>query len=312
MISPHINSINITHYLLYTSFLTYRKQGNTISKLPNKSQPSLIRQGKLAQRAQPSTKVVKQPDTHNTNDTQPTKQTSSPRNTKILKQRMSKQHTPASQRTAEEIVRREQASRVHRITQRDVHEQALHHDEHGRTVDSNTDGRRDPVDRGTRRPGKQEQTDGGTDGCWQCGNETGFLDWESEAHDARVHPEVQVGEVDCDTEDARDQDTQEDQADLAEIHVVIDRVDEGEYLEEGVVDAVDDGGVDLDEEHGGVLDGDFQGLDQGVDGYGGDFHVALVDLGLGHEAVVVVDLAEALGAAEEDGCAAGLREEEEH
>lgn len=38
----------------------------------------------------------------------------------------------------------------------------------------------------------------------------------------------------------------------------------------------------------------------------------LVDFGLGHEAVLVVDFTEALGTAEEDGWGAGFGEEEKH
>lgn len=94
--------------------------------------------------------------------------------------------------------------------------------------------------------------------------------------------------------------------------MVVDWVDEGEDFEEGVVDAVNDCGVDLDEEHGWVFDCDFEGLDEGVDGDGGDVHVALVELGLRHEAVCGVDFAEAGGASEENRCAACFGEEEEH
>lgn len=40
--------------------------------------------------------------------------------------------------------------------------------------------------------------------------------------------------------------------------------------------------------------------------------VVLVNLALGHEALVAGELAQAAGAAEQDVCAAGLGEEEEH
>lgn len=138
------------------------------------------------------------------------------------------------------------------------------------------------------------------------------MDWEAEFDDAGVHPEIDVGCVDGYAQETGDQDAEEDEADLAQVHVVVDWVDEGEDFEEGVVNAVDDCGVDLDEEDGRVFDCDLEGLDEGVEGDGGEVHVLLVEFGLGFEMAGVVDFAESLGSSEEDGCAACFGKDEEH
>ena len=62
--------------------------------------------------------------------------------------------------------------------------------------------------------------------------------------------------------------------------MVVARVDEGEDFEEGVVDAVDEGGVHVYEGDGGVFDCDLEGFDERVDGYGGGFEAFLIDFRL--------------------------------
>ena len=83
--------------------------------------------------------------------------------------------------------------------------------------------------------------------------------------DVRHQVEVEVSDVGGHADAAGDEDAQEGDADLAEGEAIHDRVDEGEDFEEGVVDAVDEAGVEVHERDGGVLDGDFDGLDERVD-----------------------------------------------
>lgn len=59
---------------------------------------------------------------------------------------------------------------------------------------------------------------------------------------------MQVGEVDGHGDEAADDDAREDEAGFADGEAVHGRVDKGEDLEEGVVDAVDEGGVGVYEE----------------------------------------------------------------
>lgn len=277
---------------------------------------SLQRRGWLDRKGAQSTKSgaveIKQPDSDNANNAQPTKKTDTFGNTQVAKERVCKQDTPTRQRTAEEIIRSEEAGSVHGVAEWNVDEYALHDDEYGGAVDGDPDCGRDPVDRGASCPGEEEETDGGTNRGWESRDQALFLHGESEARDARIHPEVEVGGVRGDAENAGYQDTEKDQTNLAEVHVVIDWVDEREHLEERVVDTVDDCGVDLNEEHRWILEGDFDRLDQSINGNVRDTHIALINLRLGHEAALPVNPSKTLCAPEKDGSGAGLGEEEEH
>ena len=89
---------------------------------------------------------------------------------------------------------------------------------------------------------------------------------------------MQVSGVGYDAQEAGDENAGEDDADGAEGEVVVAGVDEGEDFEEGVVDAVDEGGVHVYESDGGVFDCDFEGFDERVEGDGSGFEALLVDL----------------------------------
>ncbi|KUI54773.1 hypothetical protein VP1G_10638 [Cytospora mali] len=241
-----------------------------------------------------------------------TEQTRAPRHPKVSIQRPSEQDTPASQRRPEKVVPGKQARRVLRVADGDVDEDALHHDEHGGAVDGDAYGGRYPGEARGGSPGKDEEADGGAERREESGHEAVLLHRPPFRPDARVHVEVDVADVYRDADDAGYHDAQEDQADLPGGHVVVDRVDEREHLEEAVVDPVYDCRVDLHEEDGRVLEGDLDGLDQRLDQDPRRLQVALVDLALRHEALVACQLAETLCAPQEDVRRAGLREEEEH
>lgn len=55
--------------------------------------------------------------------------------------------------------------------------------------------------------------------------------------DARIYLKIDRRGIDHNTQNARDQDTQEHQPDLAKVDVVVSWVDEREDFKEGVVDA---------------------------------------------------------------------------
>lgn len=229
-----------------------------------------------------------------------------------MEQRVCEEDATASQGASEEVIGGEETGGVHGVAERDVDEDALHDDEDRGSIDGDADGRDDPVNRGARGPGEEEQTD-----CWaECrrkgGDEAALLDAETVLDKTRVGVVVEVADVDTDTNHAGDEDAEENETNLAKVHAIVDRVDQGENLEEGVVDTIDDSSVDLNEQHSRVLEGNLEGLDEGLEEDAGDLHVALVDFALGHEAIAAGDLAQATGTLEEDSVAAGLGEEEEH
>lgn len=78
----------------------------------------------------------------------------------------------------------------------------------------------------------------------------------------RNHVEVQVSEINKQRERSAEEAGRECEADLAEVEAVHGWEDEGEDLEEGVVDAVEEGGIDVYEEDGGVFDGVFDGFNK--------------------------------------------------
>ena len=133
-----------------------------------------------------------------------------------------------------------------------------------------------------------------------------FLGAEAVGHDVRYEVEVEIQAVGEGAEAAGDEDAGEEDADGAEGEAVVDRVDEREDLEEGVVDAVDEGGVEVHKRDGWVLDRDLNGFDKGGYDHSGGFDVLLVDFGLRAQSVVAGEGAEAFGAAEEDVRGGGL------
>lgn len=190
------------------------------------------RHGKLTPGAQLCTVEVQQPDANDANHAQATEETSAPGNTQVPKQRMRKQDAAARQGTPEEVVRREQTSRVHWVGERDVDKDALHDDEDRAPVDGDADRRHDPVDGGSGRPGEEEEADGRAEGHGQGGDEAVLLGWHAVLDDAWVLVVVQPRCVDGHAEDAGYQHAEEDEADLAEVHAVVHGVYEREDLED--------------------------------------------------------------------------------
>lgn len=187
---------------------------------------------KLAQSSQPGAIKVEEPDTNDADDTESAEKTGTLGNTKVVKQRLSKEHTTTSQCATEEVVGGKKTGSVHGIAQGDVDKDTLHDDEDCSAVYGDANGRGDPVDRLASCPGEEEETDRWTDGSWQSGSESGFLDRPAALGDARVHVVVEVGDVDGYSNDTGDEDAEEDEADLAEVHAVVDGVNTGEDLKD--------------------------------------------------------------------------------
>lgn len=194
--------------------------------------PYLCRYGKLAKRAELGAKEVQQPNANNANDAQPAKQTGALGDTQVGKEGMGKQDTTASQSAAEEVIGGEQTGSVHGVAERDVDEDALHDDKGGAAVNDNANGGNDPVDRGSGAPGKEEQADGWAKCGAEGGHEAGFLDTKAVLDSARVDVEVEICPVDGDAHDAGYENAEENKADFAEVHAVVDGEDEGEDLKD--------------------------------------------------------------------------------
>lgn len=128
---------------------------------------------------------------------------------------MGEEHAAACQGASEEVIGCEETCRVLGVAEGDVDEDALHDDEACCSVDGDTDGGNDPVDGFAGGPGKEEEADGRAQGGGEGWDETALLDGEAELADARIDVEVEVAAVDDDAENARDEDAEEDEADLA-------------------------------------------------------------------------------------------------
>lgn len=190
------------------------------------------RNGEFTERPKLGAVKVQQPDTNNTNDAQPAEQAGAPGHAEVAEEWVGKQDAPAGEGAAEEVVCGEEAGGVHGVGQGDVDEDALHDDEDGATVDGDADGGDDPVDGGAGGPGEEEEADRGSDGGREGGYEALLLLAHAVLCGPGVLDEVEVGDVAGDAEEAGDEDAEKDEADLAEVHAVVDGVDEGEDLED--------------------------------------------------------------------------------
>ena len=144
------------------------------------------RDRKLTQGTKPRTVNVQREHSNDANHAEPTQQTGAPVHAQVPKQWMGKEDAAAGQRAAEEVICGKQAGGVHGVAERDVHKQTLHDDEDGGSVDGDADGGHDPMNGLAGRPGKEEETDGGTKGVGQGWNQAMLLDRQAVLGDARV------------------------------------------------------------------------------------------------------------------------------
>ncbi len=207
--------------------------------------------------------IVEREHADDAHDAQPRQERDAPVDAEVEEEGPREEDAAAREGGAEEVVPREEGGGVLRVGQGHVDEDALQDDEAGAAVDDDADDGGDPGEVGARGPGEDEEADGGQEGADEGGDEAVFLRAEPVRHDVRDEVEVEVGDVDCRSDAAGDQDAGEEDADDAEGEVVVDGVDEREDFEEGVVDAVYEGRVQVYEGDGGVFDGYFDGLDEG-------------------------------------------------
>lgn len=230
--------------------------------------------------------VVEREHAQNPHDAQAREQADAAVDAEVDEQGPSEEDRAAGQGGAEEVVAGEEGGGVLGVGEGHVDEDALEEDEAGSAVDDDADHGRDPGDVWACGPGEDEEAHGREEGGDQGRHEAVLLGAEAAGQDVGHEVEVQVEYVDGDADEAGDEDAGEEDADGAEGEAVVDGVDEGEDFKEGVVDAVDEGGVEVHESDGGVFDGDFEGLDDGGYEHFGGLDVLLVDFGLRAEAGV--------------------------
>jgi hypothetical protein len=131
-----------------------------------------------------------------------------------------------------------------------------------------------------RRPGEQKQPRRQQDDRKQRGHEPVLLRAEAVLFDIWLEIEPDVGAVDHNANHGADDDAYEDDSLLAEVEAVVANVDKWEGLEVGIVDSVDERGVQIREEDCGILHADLHRDQKGViDDFANGF-LALVDFGL--------------------------------
>lgn len=108
-------------------------------------------------------------------------------------------------------------------------------------------------------PAEDEEADWDEEGDEEGGDEAALWLAEAVVADRGLDAVVDVPPVPDDAEDDADGDGEEGQAHFAEVEVVHGDVDEGEGFEEGVKDAVDEGGIDCREGDGGVEEDELEG-----------------------------------------------------
>lgn len=234
--------------------------------------------GELAPRPQVRALVVQREHADDAHDAQPGQEADALVDAQVDEERPREQDAAAGQGRAEEVVAGEERGGVLRVRQGHVDEDALEDHEAGAAVDDDADDAGDPGEVGPRGPGEDEEADGRQEGPDERGHEAVFLRAEPVRHDVGDEVEVEVRDVGQHAEPAGDEDAGEEDADDAEGEVVVDGVDEREDLEEGVVDSVDQGRVQVHEGDGRVFDGDFDGLDEGGDEHSHRLDILLVDL----------------------------------
>ncbi len=183
------------------------------------------RRRELTPRPQIRALVVEREHADDTHDAQAGQERDALVDAEVDEERAREQDAAAREGGAEEVVAGEEGGGVLRVRQRDVDEDALQDHEAGTAVDDDADDAGDPGEVGPCGPGEDEEADGGQEGSDEGGYEAVFLRAEPVRHDVGDEVEVQVGDVDCRSDAAGDQDAGEEDADDAEGEVVVDGVD---------------------------------------------------------------------------------------
>lgn len=158
----------------------------------------------------------------------------------------------------------------------------------------------DPVDVLPDGPSEPEHADRKEHGREQSRHESVFLWTEPVLLDIGFEVEIDIAAVDGASDDAAHDDTQEDNAQLSEVEAVDANVRERKSFKVRVVDAVDQRGVDIGEEDGGIAEEDLNGFDQLFHNDLGEGRVALVDFTLAFQVRPAGQFAQAFCSAEQD------------
>lgn len=217
-----------------------------------------------------------------------------------------------SKSVLEEVVCSEQVGGVYGVVEGNVDEDVLYDYKDCGVIDCDIDGRDNLVDGGVGGLGEEEEVDGWIKCCWESRNEVVFLGVEVVFDEMGVGVVVEVVNIDIDINYVGDEYVEEDKIDLFEVYVVVNGVYQREYFEEGVVDIVDDGSVDLNEEDSRIFECDFEGFDECFNEDSRDFYVLLVDFVLGYEVFVIGEFVQMVGVLEQDGVVVGFGEEYEY
>lgn len=158
----------------------------------------------------------------------------------------------------------------------------------------------DPVDVLPDGPSEPEHADRKEHGRKQSRHESVFLWTEPVLLDIGFEVEIDIAAVDGASDDAAHDDTQEDNTQLSEVEAVDANVRQRKGFKVRVVDAVDQRGVDIGEEDGGIAEEDLDGLDQLFHNDLGEGRVALVDFTLAFQVRPAGQFAQAFRSAEQD------------
>lgn len=137
------------------------------------------------------------------------------------------------------------------------------------------------MDLGSCSPPEQEEADCGTEAGEEGWDEHIFGVAEASCSESGHEDLVDVPVVDEEGDGGADDDGKKCESHFAEVEAVKLSVDDGEGLEKGVVDAVGEGGVAVQEEDGRVEEGDFERDEQRFTDHGVEGDMGLGDLGCG-------------------------------
>jgi hypothetical protein len=282
----------------------------TASQVPD-SLPSSLLGRKLRTSPQPGSKEEKNIDANTATDSQARKQRNSPIHPKVQKHWVAKVNRPTRQCRPRKIIPREQTRRILRIHQGQIQKDALDNEENTNRRDDDTDTTHNPMNILSRRPPKDEQTDRDEEGYGQSGNKTSLRTAEPVEADGGLHAVENVPPVPHHCEHDANSDGQECEPELPKIEMIHAFVYERERFEETVENAVDNRCVDCCKSDTGVQEHELKWPPERLNRYIPRCHFRLVDFALCAQSLVAGEFAQALGAAEENGCRRRFWKEEE-
>ena len=158
----------------------------------------------LTPRPQLRSHEVKRKHSNYAERAQASQETNPPSNPQVDEQRPSEQDTSTSERRSEEVIPGKQRSCILRVAERDIDKDALHDDKDRGGVDGNADDGGNPMDIGIGGPREDEESNGRAEAAKESGDEAVFLDAKAILPDIGFDIEIEVGDIDCDTDETSD------------------------------------------------------------------------------------------------------------